>query len=221
MRVLIHRPCTATSRGAFLPERSLLWCQRSSDDGSDLSVQIDRHRSTDTDRVDFLRLDRVSVLFVGVVRHAVSEHLLVPMDGSPLAGRALEVALDEHPDARIDVIHVIDPTEPGYSYLPFDRTAELETEPRHGSEAWYDRAREFADELFEDAREMAAERAGQIETELVVGSPGREIVDYVAEHGVDHVVIGSHGRGEPDQPLLGSVTEAVVFRSPVRVSLIR
>ena len=163
----------------------------------------------------------MSVLSVGVVRHTVSDHLLVPMDGSPLAERALEVALSEYPDATIDVIHVIDPTEPGYSYQPFDRTAELETEPRHGSDAWYDRAREFADELFEDAREMAAERDVKIETELVIGSPAREIVDYVADNGVDHVVIGSHGRAEPDQPLLGSVTEAVVFRSPVRVSLIR
>ena len=163
----------------------------------------------------------MSVLSIGVVRDTVSDHLLVPMDGSPLAERALAVALAEYPDATVDVLHVVDPTEPGYSYQPFDRTAELDTEPRHGSEAWYERARTFADELFEDARELASERDVRIETALVVGSPGREIVDYVVDHGVDHVVIGSHGRDDPERPLLGSVTEAVVFRSPVRVSLIR
>lgn len=46
-----------------------------------------------------------------VVGRAVSNFILVPMDGSPLSERALEVALSENPNAEITVLHVIDPTE--------------------------------------------------------------------------------------------------------------
>ncbi|MCU4926574.1 universal stress protein [Halobacteria archaeon AArc-dxtr1] len=151
----------------------------------------------------------------------MTDHIVVPMDGSPLSKRALDVALSEHPDATVDVLHVVDPTEPGYSYQPFDSTAKFDREPLHGSEEWYERAEELSETLFEDVREQASEHDAEIETELVVGLPAREIVDYVEDHDVDHVVIGSHGRTEDARILLGSVSEAVAFQSPVRVTLVR
>jgi len=146
------------------------------------------------------------------------EHVLVPMDGSPLADRALRVALEEYPDAAITVMHVIDPAQPGYSY-PVD--VDPDTEPLRGSPEWYERAEELAERLFESARSIAAEYDATVATELLVGDPGPEIVDFVADSDVDQIVIGSHGRDEETQFFLGSVTETVVFRSPVRVLLVR
>lgn len=148
-------------------------------------------------------------------------NVLVPMDGSPLSEQALDVALSENPDAAVTVLHVIDPTEPGYSYAPVDRTLDLSDEPRHGSDEWYERAESFAEDLFESARERAAEYDVELTTELNVGAPAREIIEYANEHGIDHVVIGSHGRDEDSGILLGSVTEGVAFRAPVRVTLVR
>jgi len=149
----------------------------------------------------------------------MAPQILVPVDGSPLAEKALRVALDEYPDAAIRVVHVIDPTEPGYSYLS------VETEPydlpQHGSEAWYDRADEYAEEVFETARETASEYDLDIETETRVGRPGREIVTCIEDHEIDHVILGTHGRDDASRSLVGSVAEAVVFRSPVRVTLIK
>ena len=145
-------------------------------------------------------------------------NVLVPMDGSPLSKEALSVALEERPESTITVLHVIDPTQPGYSYpIEFD----LDTEPLHGSEEWYERSEELADELFEDVREMAADHDGTIRTETAVGEPGRTIVKYAEKSEVDEIIIGSHGRSDETSPLLGSVTETVVFRSPVRVILVR
>ena len=145
-------------------------------------------------------------------------HILVPMDGSPLSKQALHIALDEYPKADTTVIHVIDPTQPGYSYpIEFD----TETEPLHGSEEWYERSEELAEKLFTEVQEIASEYNATIETEIRIGEPSREIIDYATHHEIDQIVIGSHGRSEAEQSLLGSVTETVVFRSPVPVLLIR
>lgn len=147
--------------------------------------------------------------------------ILVPMDGSPLSHRALETAFTENPDGDIVVLHVIDPMDPGYSYYPFDSTSDLDREPRHGSEEWYDRAREMAEELFEETREIAEEHDAELATELQVGDPAHVIVDVVEDLDIDHVIMGSHGRDEDTRILLGSVTESVAYRSPTRVTLVR
>ena len=126
----------------------------------------------------------------------MASHVLVPMDGSPLSETALDVALTDYPDAAVTVLHVIDPNEPGYSYSDADRALDLDEEPLHGSEEWYERAETFTEELFDDARATAAEHGVEVATEQVVGSAAREIVDYVKEHDVDHVILGSHGREE-------------------------
>ncbi|MDG5774893.1 universal stress protein [Haloarculaceae archaeon H-GB2-1] len=146
------------------------------------------------------------------------EQLLVPMDGSPLSERALRIALSEYQQATVTVLHVIDPTKPGYSY-PVE--TDPYNEPLHGSEEWYERSRELAEQLFEDVHDVAAEYEADVTTETAVGEPGRAIVDYVDHHDVDQIVIGSHGRDEDTSSMLGSVTETVVFRSPVRVLLVR
>lgn len=146
------------------------------------------------------------------------DRVLVPMDGSPLSKEALTIAFEEYPDASVTVLHVIDPTQPGYSYpIEFD----LEAEPLHGSEGWYERSEELADQLFAEVRELAEEYETTVETETVVGEPGREIVEVAAKSDVDQIIIGSHGRDDEDRSLLGTVTETVVFRSPVRVLLVR
>ena len=149
----------------------------------------------------------------------MSDHVLVPVDGSPLSRRAFEIALEENPDTQITALHVIDPTEPGYSIagVEFDSTVE----PRHGSSEWYDRAEELAEELFADLEELVEESDAECRMETVVGRPDREILEYAKHEDVDHIVVGSHGREEDSRLLLGSVTEAVAFRAPVRVSLIR
>jgi len=148
----------------------------------------------------------------------MAPQILVPIDGSPLSEQALSVALDEYPDSTIRLLHVIDPTEPGYSYVSLGVDA-YDT-PRHGSDEWYDRADAFAEELFEAARKQASDET-DLTTETRVGRPDREIVRYIEDADVDHVILGSHGRDRESLTLVGGVAEAVVFRSPVRVTLVK
>ena len=49
-----------------------------------------------------------------------------------------------------------------------------------------------------------------LHTALLSGRPAREIVRYAQDHGVDLIVVGTHGRTGVTRVLLGSVAEAVV-----------
>jgi nucleotide-binding universal stress UspA family protein len=54
-----------------------------------------------------------------------------------------------------------------------------------------------------------------------VGSPAQEIVRIAAEHGVDLIVIGTHGRNALGGLLLGSVAQRVVHLSTLPVLLVK
>jgi nucleotide-binding universal stress UspA family protein len=54
-----------------------------------------------------------------------------------------------------------------------------------------------------------------------VGSPYSEIVRYAAQHRIDLIVLGTHGRGPLGHMLLGSVAERVVRTAPCPVLTVR
>ncbi|RQG99004.1 universal stress protein [Natrarchaeobius oligotrophus] len=144
----------------------------------------------------------------------MTDHVLVPVDDSDRSTQALEFACREYPDATITALHVLDPGD-------FYAATGLEG----GAMANYDEIQKHhesrADAIFEDARELAAEHGCDLETEQLIGGVSRSIVDYVEEHDVDHVAIGSHGRTGASRILLGSVAETVARRSPVPVTIVR
>ncbi|ELY66446.1 universal stress protein [Natronococcus jeotgali] len=133
------------------------------------------------------------------------DRVLVPVDGSSQAERALEEALELFPDAEIVALHVAQVTS-----FPADR----ERTP-------YELARAEGERVLEDATEIAAERGRTLETVLTEGNAGREILEFVRENNVDRVVMGSTGRSGVPRLLLGSVAETVTRRSPVSVTIVR
>ena len=146
----------------------------------------------------------------------MAESVLVPVDGSPLSMRALEHALKTFPDAEITVLHVIDLFDAEYG-----TGRETTFEPMIGTEEWYEVAQAGTEQLFEHAEAVAAEHDHEIETESEVGDPERVIPDYAAEEEVDHLVLGAHGRPNPNRPLFGRVAETVAARAGVPVTLVR
>jgi nucleotide-binding universal stress UspA family protein len=138
--------------------------------------------------------------------------ILVPIDGSPQADKAIEHALEEFESDDITVLNVIDPIEAGY-------TAQA-TVPGY-SEEWFEQSKDAADALFEDAQEIADEYGIDLGTVTEVGRPSRTIVDYAENNDFDHIVMGSHGRSGVTRILLGSVAENVVRRSPMPVTIVR
>jgi nucleotide-binding universal stress UspA family protein len=137
-------------------------------------------------------------------------HVLVLMDDSPLATRALDFALEVHPNADITVLRVIDYVEESYS-------AEMLVGPREIRE----RATARAEQLFAEARERTADHGGEVRTVTEFGKPAGTILEYVDAHDVDVVVMGGHGRSLVSSVLLGDVAQTVVRRAPVPVTVVR
>lgn len=139
-------------------------------------------------------------------------HVLVPVDASEAAQRALVFALEEYADDDITVLHVTNPVEDaslGDEDALFTGTETLEWE---GTDA---------EDIFADARQIANERGATVEAEVTFGSPASAIVEYAEDRGVDHIVIGSHGRSGVARLLLGSVAENVARRAPVPITIVK
>jgi len=147
-----------------------------------------------------------------VLTGVAPSHVLVPLDGSPLADEALEHALETY-DCRITVLNVVTPldadmSEGGIFEPGDDRLAA---------------ARERADRLLDRSRRTAAEVDRTVETAVETGDPAETILEYVRQNDVDHVVMGGHGgdRGAVARRLLGTVATAVVGDAPVSVTVVR
>lgn len=141
-------------------------------------------------------------------------NVLVPMDDSRPAQDALDFALSAFPEASITVLHVVDTAK--YHAYGGEGSMVLAGEAGLG-----DGQRERAAALLDEASASAAADAREIQTATEEGHPASEIVTYAEGAGVDHIVIGSHGRTGVKRLLLGSVAEAVVRRSPVPVTVVR
>jgi nucleotide-binding universal stress UspA family protein len=132
------------------------------------------------------------------------DDILVPTDGSRGAKPALEhgVEIASQWDATLHALYVVDTRLARSGPL-------LETLRDEGRGAVRD-------------VEVAGTQAGlTVVTEVIEGNPHEEILDYVSEHGIDMVVMGTHGRTGLDRVVMGSVAERVVRRSPVPVLTVR
>ncbi|GAB3028431.1 universal stress protein [Natronobiforma cellulositropha] len=144
----------------------------------------------------------------------MTTHVLVPIDNSDHAAQALEFAIETYGDATLTAVHVLDPAD-------FYAATGLEMGAMANYEQVLESHRRRSAELLERAAKQAGEAGVELETDEVIGNVPRSIVEYVEEHDVDHVVIGSHGRTGASRLLLGSVAETVARRSPVPVTIVR
>lgn len=142
----------------------------------------------------------------------MAEHVLVGYDGSPPSEAALDHAVEEHPDAAITVLSVINPLSAGYN---------AEVPIPSGAERWFRNAKAEAESRLAEAEDRAAAAGVDVETTVGVGRPERAIVEYAREHDVDHVVLGTHARTGVTRIILGGVAESVMCDSPVPVTVVR
>lgn len=135
--------------------------------------------------------------------------VLVPVDRSEMAQRALEYALENHPDAEITVLHVVgEPSVMGGVATALALEENLE-----------EAAQERAQGVFDSARDLAAEHGVEITTEVRLGHPARAILDRADDF--DAVVIGTHGGSMADRLVVGNVVQKVFRNSPVPVIVAR
>ncbi|ELY69686.1 UspA domain-containing protein [Natronobacterium gregoryi SP2] len=135
--------------------------------------------------------------------NGMNRQLLVPMDDSETARRALEHALAIFADDEITVVHVVGDLEAAYGGGPVVPESG-DTEPA----------------FFDDVREIASRHDRNVEIVTVEGTAPEAILEYAREENVDAIVMGSEGRSGVSRMLLGSVAEAVTRRSSVPVTIV-
>lgn len=135
--------------------------------------------------------------------------ILIATDASDPAEQALDVAIDlaRETGATLQVLSVRPPRPAGRAG---SGPAVLEIEEAHGAE---------------QIAERAAQRAREAGVNATAHAAHGDVVDCIAEAatslGADLLVVGSRGMGSLTGAVLGSVSHALIQRSPVPLTIVR
>ncbi|MFC7046401.1 universal stress protein [Halobacteriaceae archaeon GCM10025711] len=138
------------------------------------------------------------------------QNILVPTDGSSLAEEAAEHGIDlaKNYDATLHVLYVVDMGEIGFTAIPDDI---VETK---------DLLRGRGEEAVQRIVEMAGDAGVETVTKVDSGVPSDTIIEYLDEHDVDLVVMGSRGRSDLSNIVIGSTADRVIRRTDIPVQTI-
>jgi nucleotide-binding universal stress UspA family protein len=144
--------------------------------------------------------------------------ILVPHDFSASAEHAVAIARDEAKlhGAQIVLLHVVE--------LVHNLGPETDIIVRPGTTTPVSRRLFFMETAEADLAPVVAALAADGVTATIAtrsGSPVDEIREYVRDHPIDAIVMGTHGRTGLRHLIIGSVAEQIVRTSPVPVLTIR
>jgi nucleotide-binding universal stress UspA family protein len=138
-------------------------------------------------------------------------HVLVALDGSERAERCIAPALALAGDAAaVTLLRVVSPPAAVASpYLPHAVRLTHDEQERRLAEA---------EAYLAEQRPAAAARAGTVRTAVLNDyHPARAILGFAAEHGVDLIALGTHGRAPVTRLVMGSVSDKVARAAAVPV----
>ncbi len=140
--------------------------------------------------------------------------ILVPLDGSPRAERALPVAarLARFFEGTVVLLRVVSPPTEFVSYPVVD--AEM-------IQRLIDTDLEEARSYLESIINVSSLVDVHTETNVIVGQAAATILSLVDTHHIDLIVLCSHGYTGMKRWVLGSVAEKVAHHAPVPVLLLR
>lgn len=145
------------------------------------------------------------------------KHILVPLDGSEHALKALDIALDLVGDGggKLTLLHVTPSRD-----IPQALRRFAEVEHMEGGAEWlYDRT--VGERILQDAEQRAGERRpADIAVSVLCGDPADTICNSARSAGCDAVVMGSRGLSELGGLVLGSVSRKVAHGEPCTVIIV-
>jgi nucleotide-binding universal stress UspA family protein len=145
------------------------------------------------------------------------DRILVPTDGSDVAETAVDHALDlaGKYDAEVHALYIADTDAIAYSL-----GAEQVDLIRQGNFAGMTELREKAEAATSYVADLGAEKGIEVVEHHAGGQPHDMIAEYAADHDIDLIVMGSHGRAGVRRALLGSVTERTLRSTHVPVLVV-
>ena len=141
-------------------------------------------------------------------------HILVPLDGSELAEKALETAftLAQYSKAEVTILRVLRPVE---EILTIDKTNASFIKEQ-------EQAREKKNtEYLSEVQGRYKDTSLVINPVLKTGADAETIIEYAKEKGVDLIVMATHGRTGLHRWVYGSVSTKVLNGASHPVLLVR
>ena len=139
------------------------------------------------------------------------DRLLVPLDGSLFAERALDVATElAQPHSNLVLVRAEDAPHPASDY----------GRPSSGLDASGDAARRSAIEYLSHVVQTQVPTALHTQTDVRLGAPSEQILAAAAAHHADVIVMATHGRAGPSRWWLGSVADSVARHADRPVLLV-
>jgi len=165
---------------------------------------------TTTDRV--VRFSDIPVLVVKEAPSGAYERVLVAMDLSDGAVRALETAYRIAPDAEFLIVHAWQ--EASMAFGTSDAAARLTARENK-------RVRELVERKSKDFLSRFAPRATPPRFELIEGNPQAAIRDQIAVFEPDLLAMGTHARSPLKIATLGSLARELLAQIPCDVLVVR
>jgi nucleotide-binding universal stress UspA family protein len=138
--------------------------------------------------------------------------ILVPIDGSENANRALSFAIamaKEQPAVELLIVNVQLPVGTGLVH----QLAGASIMDRYYSSE--------ASKILEPAREIARASGVKFSLQSAVGPIGETIADFTKQEDCDHVVMGTRGMGAIKNLVLGSAAYQVIHLTDIPVTVIK
>lgn len=147
------------------------------------------------------------------------KHILIPVDGSPAAFKALDLAIDlaeRYQGAALTLLHVMPPREVPDAIRRFAEVEHI----KEGVQWLY--SREVADNIMREAeRHTEGRKVGPVKVIVDNGDPARLVCRLAADVGVDAIVMGTRGLSDLAGVVLGSVSHKVTHLAPCTVITVR
>jgi len=140
------------------------------------------------------------------------QRVLVPLDGSELAERALHEALTlaKLPDSEVTVLQVVPPIEEVIS----------DGEEFAIDQQW-ERRRSSALRYLNGICTRPEWRGVHTQVAVEMGRPAETILDFAQKHDIDRIVMASHGRTGLGRWVYGSVADKILRAADRTVVLVR
>jgi nucleotide-binding universal stress UspA family protein len=159
-----------------------------------------------------LRSAACPVLAIRAARHP--QRILIALDGSPLAERAIEPGLSLAQSLRTEVTLL--------RCVPHNVvTGRLDEQERGLNRRMQEDLINEAKEYLRVRSEVAAQSGVPITTSVRVGSPADTILEHIETYGIDLIVMATHGRTGLKRWVYGSVTAKVLRSASCSLLVIR
>jgi nucleotide-binding universal stress UspA family protein len=139
--------------------------------------------------------------------------LLVPIDSSDNANRALQYAICLAKEIGSIELHIVNAHEPPFVYG--EAAVNMTEEKARGLQ------KRHSEDILRAAAELAKAAGVPFTTEVLIGDVPRLLAKYAQDKGCEGIVMGTRGMGAIGNLVMGSVATKVIHLTKLPVTLVK